>query len=73
MTDQTTAAPVEPRPESATDEVLEYLDDLRESGETNMFGAAAYLEVDFDYSRAEARAALLYWMHTFSERHPRAN
>lgn len=61
---------IETRPEVATDEVLEYLDDLRDSGETNMFGAGAYLEASFGYKRDEARAALLYWMHTFGDRHP---
>lgn len=62
-------AQVETRPESATDDVLKYLDDLRSSGETNMFGAGRYLEVTFGYDSIEAREALLYWMHTFGERH----
>lgn len=65
MADQT-----EVRPEVATDEVLEYLDELRDSGVTNMFGAGEYIEMTFGYDRKEARAALLYWMHTYSERHP---
>jgi hypothetical protein len=60
----------EVRPEVATDEVLEYLDSLRESGVTNMFGAGPWLENEFDMDKADATAALLYWMHTFSERHP---
>lgn len=60
----------EPRPESATDEVLEYLDELRESGATNMFGARPYLMRDMELSSQDAQAALLYWMHTFGERHP---
>lgn len=59
----------EVKPESATDEVLEYLDELRDSGVTNMFGAAPYIEMTFGYDRNEARTALLYWMHTFSDRH----
>lgn len=50
--------------------MFEYLDDLRESGETNMFGAAPYLQREFpDLSAAEARAVLLDWMNTFAERH----
>lgn len=57
------------RPKEATDEVIEYLDDLRDSGVTNMFGAGAYLQEGFGFSRTEARAALRYWMDTFSERH----
>ena len=55
------------RPEYVTDEHLEYLDDLRESGATNMFGAAAYLEPEFGVSRRLARDILSYWMQTFGE------
>ena len=49
-------------------EYLEYLDMLRLSGETNMFGAAPYLQQEFDLSKKEAREILFYWMETFSER-----
>lgn len=59
------------RPEICADEMLEFLDELRESGVTNMFGASPYLREAFDLSRADASAVLVYWMHTFSERHPR--
>ena len=58
------------RPEEATDEVLEYLDELRESGVTNMFGARPYLTDEFDFSETVARECLVYWMRTFSDRHP---
>lgn len=61
----------EVRPEEATDEVLEYLDDLRDSGVTNMFGAGAYLREDFGYSVNQSMSALAYWMHTFGDRHPK--
>lgn len=47
-----------------------YLDELRESGVTNMFGAAPYLEDEFDLDRKEAKAVLVEWMRTFNERHP---
>ena len=47
-----------------------FLDELRESGVTNMFGAAAYLVAEFGVSREEAKALLLNWMQTFEERHP---
>lgn len=58
-------------PEVLTGEHLVYLDDLRLSGDTNMFGAGSYLEVEFvDLSRREARAVLSYWMKTFAARHP---
>lgn len=57
------------RPEFLTDEHLEYLDRLRDSGATNMFGAGSYIEAAFGLDKREARAALVYWMSTFSERH----
>lgn len=60
----------EERPELATDEVLEWIDDLRESGVTNMLGAAPYIENEFDMDIKDARNVLSYWMHTFSDRHP---
>jgi hypothetical protein len=59
------------RPEGCTDEVLQYLDELRESGVTNMFGAGPYLKEEFDIDRATSHKWLAYWMGTFSERHPR--
>lgn len=43
----------------------EYLDDLRESGETNMFGASPYLQDEFGLTKQEARAILSEWMRTF--------
>mgnify|MGYP003649042780 CR=1 FL=1 len=55
----------------ATKEHLEYLDSLRESGETNMFGAGEYLEAEFEITRHEARSILTQWMSTFGERHPK--
>ena len=51
-------------------EHLIYLDALRESGETNMFGAGAYLQAHFGFDKHEARDVLGYWMDTFSDRHP---
>lgn len=54
----------------ATKEQLEYLDALRESLVTNMFGAAPYLQRDFGLSRADAKAVLMEWMETFEQRHP---
>jgi hypothetical protein len=50
------------RPANITDDHLDYLDGLRESGEANMFGAAPYLEDEFDIDRTEAIAILSYWM-----------
>ena len=58
------------KPEYLLDEHLEYLDELRESGETNMFAAQPYLMADYpDLEEKEAREILSYWMKTFSERH----
>lgn len=48
---------------------LEYLDGLRESGETNMFGATSYVQSEFDVDKHEAKKILSYWMKTFDTRH----
>ena len=52
------------------EEVNDYLDALRESGATNMFGAAPYIVEEFGVSRSNAKQFLLNWMQTFEERHP---
>lgn len=66
------------RPAFVTDEHLTFLDELRESGETNMFGAGPYLDEEFPELREgkrshrssdKARAILSYWMDTFEQRH----
>jgi len=59
------------KPEVVSDEMLDYLDGLRESGATNMFGAAPYLADEFGMEIKDARSVLSYWMTTFSERHPK--
>ena len=59
------------RPDYVEDEYLEYLDELRDSGDTNMFGARPYLMDEFwNLTKQEAAAILTYWMGTFGERHP---
>lgn len=55
------------------DTYLKYLDELRASGRTNMFGAAEYLQQRFELSRSEARDVLAHWMETFETRHPEAS
>jgi hypothetical protein len=55
------------RPDFVTDRHLQYLDKLRESGVTNMFGAAADLVKKFGLDRQTAKDILLYWMKTFGE------
>jgi len=56
------------RPDTVTDEHLTYLDDLRESGITNMFGASSYVQNRFNTTKNESRDILSYWMTTFEER-----
>lgn len=46
-------------------EEFEYLNTLRESGVTNMFGAAPYLAEAFDISKTEARSILSEWMNQY--------
>lgn len=46
----------------------EYLDGLRESGVTNMYGARPYIQREFGVSSEEAGAILSDWMKTFSQR-----
>ena len=48
-------------------EYFSFLNDLRDSGKTNMFGAAPYLQSAFDLEKREAREILTRWMKSFSE------
>ncbi len=49
---------------------LDYLDKLRDSGVTNMFGAANYLKMEYPHlTTMEARRTLAIWMDTYAERH----
>ncbi|AMO55565.1 hypothetical protein GZ77_09500 [Endozoicomonas montiporae] len=58
------------KPNALEPEHLTYLDELRESGVTNMFGASSYLEAEFpELGRNEARDILMYWMATFEDPH----
>ena len=52
------------------EEMLVYLDKLRESAETNMMGAASYLQLRFGLDKHEARDVLFSWMDTYDKRHP---
>ena len=54
-------------PTDSNDEYFAYLDDLRESGVTNMFGASPYLQEEFGLDRYEARDILLQWMQSFNK------
>lgn len=54
-----------------TDEHLDYLDELRDSGATNMFGARPYLMDAFpELTKKEASTVLSEWMRTYGDRHP---
>lgn len=45
-----------------------FLDELRELGSTNMYGAGSYLQDDFsELSYKQANEVLLGWMRTFNE------
>lgn len=50
--------------------MFEYLDSVRSSGVTNMFGAAPYVQTEFGLTKQEAKDVLIEWMQTFEERHP---
>lgn len=53
--------------------VFEFLDNLRESGAINMFGAGPYVQDAFGLDRREARDLVLEWMETFATRHSVSN
>ena len=44
-----------------------YLNDLRDSGVVNMFGATPYLQKEFGLSRKEASEILSDWMKSFEK------
>lgn len=50
-----------------TEEHKEFLLDLRDSGVTNMWGAAPYIEQEFGVTRREASDILLQWIKSFKE------
>ncbi len=57
-----------PKPEVVlTEEHKTFLNDLRESGVTNMLGAAPYIRAHFSVTMQEAREILSAWIDTFSE------
>ena len=48
-----------------TQEHTEFLDELRASGATNMFGAGKWLQEEFGLEKGEARQILATWMKNF--------
>tara|TARA_R110001606_G_scaffold386605_1_gene550728 strand:- start:351 stop:527 length:177 start_codon:yes stop_codon:yes gene_type:complete len=53
--------------ENEIQEFKRFLNDLRESGTTNMFGASQNLVYEFGVEKAEARKILSNWMTTFTK------
>ena len=49
-------------------EYFEFLDELRNSGHTNMFGSVPYVQSRFGLGEAEATDIVLDWMMTFDDR-----
>jgi hypothetical protein len=50
-----------------TAEHHDFLIELRDSGETNMWGAAPYIEREFNVSRADGKTILLEWIKYMSK------
>ena len=46
---------------------LKYLNELRISGATNMWGASPYVEAEFSIERKESNRLLTLWMENFNE------
>ena len=50
---------------SERNEVYAYLENLRMTGTTNMFGAGSYLSEEFGFDKRYARAWLTNWMQNY--------
>lgn len=52
-------------------EFFEFLDELRDSGVVNMYGAAPYLQREFGiHNKIDAYRILEAWMDSYETRHP---
>jgi len=60
--------PVPVAPQCWTLEIEEYLDELRESKITNMYGSNRYLETEFDLTRFQARDCAKHYMNSDRKR-----
>lgn len=49
------------------EDVFEYLDELRDSGVTNMWGSPAYVEREFGITWNEATKWVSKWMDSFKK------
>ena len=56
-------------PEMLENEHLIFLDELRESDKTNMYGARPFLMDEFSIDKNDALEILTYWMDTYRDRH----
>lgn len=54
--------------ENTKEKYFKFLDELRISGETNMFVAAPYVSAKFNLPIKESREILTEWMTSFGER-----
>jgi len=54
--------------DNLAEEVFPYLDELRESGVTNMYGAHRYIMEDFSMDKAMAIKLVQAWMETLKEK-----
>jgi hypothetical protein len=55
------------------EEAFPYLDELRESGETNMFGAPKYVMEEFGVDKQMAIRVVQAWMYSFEKRNDSTN
>ena len=49
-------------------QVYTFLDELRNSGETNMYGAGPYIRDEFGFDKYQSRTILGDWMRDFEAR-----
>lgn len=54
-------------PQPSRQPYYDFLEELRKSGKTNMFGACPYLQRKFSLSADEAGEILTDWMHGHSD------
>tara|TARA_R110002051_G_C8326113_1_gene435798 strand:+ start:211 stop:483 length:273 start_codon:yes stop_codon:yes gene_type:complete len=50
-----------------TTTTTEFLNELRESGITNMWGAGKYIEMEFGVSKNQSKEILISWMKNFKK------
>ena len=51
-----------------SEQYTQFLDELRDSGVTNMYGATPYLQEAFGLDKIEARMILIDWMENYGKR-----